>query len=627
MHMPDSPFAIPGRPFPGKDETHLTADDYAGFCRWMRNGPQARIMRMLVSLSEGKECVAQNGKFDNMWLKTYYDIKFHLDFDTGLAHHILDENSPHDLKYMSRMFLDVEDYDITTEEKKGNIAPMKLYEYGAKDAMYTLRLGKLFKSRLRKDKDLYRLFYKLTMPGARVMENIELRGIPMDLKDFEQIAIETRAAHTQSLIDLNSMANSKRPKAVPGIPRKNVNWNSPQQVAELFYQVLKLPCTVKTDGGAQSTGEAALADLKGKHKIVDQLILYRELEKFLSTYLDGWKPFIVDGRLFLGYKLHGTVTGRFSSRLHQIPRDGRIRNIACGYTDLEGNVWEFVQGDVSQAELRIAAHLSGDIELITAYRRNVDVHWATLLYMIGTNSVDMYNDQAMDTARKLAGREPRSLTDAVEIMREAGHEKCIALWPDWKDGRKKAKAVNFGFIYGMYENKFIETAKLKYGWEPTWEEAHAIREAYFGLYRGLPIWHKRVKKLVTLNEYVISLSGRKRRLPGAASPDRGIRSEAERQAVNSPVQGFIGDYKAMAMIEIEETISHDDLVIIGEHHDALLMLVRSDRKSKVLPKVNSIMRNPALLKTFGIELDVPMESDLDVGNWGRGKTWKLEKSN
>lgn len=593
------------------------------------------VLHRMIDLQEELELWAcgQNAKFDNTWLKAKCGRSFYLDFDTLLAHHLLDENSAHDLKFMARQYLDVEDYDLTTREKRGFVEPMKLYEYGAKDAVYTLRLAQILRKDIKKDIELSRLYYFLTMPSSRALERIEARGIPLDMEFYSTVEKETREKHTAVKRELREMVAEVRRKIYGKKPWRQVNWNSPQQVAKFLYEECGIKATVLTDKGAPSTGEAALADLKGKYPIVDKLIEYRELEKFLSTYIgndgteneeaSGWKAFIVNNRLHLSYKIAGTVTGRFSSRLHQIPRDGRIRNIATGYVDERGRKWVFAQGDISQAELRIAGHLSQDIELITAYRRGIDVHWSTLLFMIGTGNSEEYLEPAIKTAEALARKKKKlPLHEAIEILRQCGHEAAIAVNRIWKEGRKKAKAVNFGFIYGMYENKFIETAKLKYGWEPTWDEAHAIREAYFELYPGLVKWHERTRKLVAIDGYVTSLSGRKRRLPGVYSSDRSLKNEAERQAINSPVQGFIGDYKAMCMIEIEEDLDHDKVVIVGEHHDALLFLMREDAIAEVAPQVNAIMKAPKLLKKFRIDLSIPMESDLEIGNWGKGVEYK-----
>jgi DNA polymerase-1 len=410
-----------------------------------------------------------------------------------------------------------------------------------------------------------------------------------------------------SLVKLNAMTS------------REINWNSPQQVASLLYGDLKLPVVIKTDKGAPSTGEEALLAIKGKHPIAEALVEYRELEKFRSTYLDGWKEFMVGPMLYLSTKLHGTVTGRYSSRLHQVPRDGTIRSLVEAPPG-----WTFVQGDLSQAELRFAAILSCDTELMTCYRRGIDVHWRTLLHLIGSGSAASYVEPAWKTAAALNGRRrPRSLSEALEVLMTAGPDRCTELWKGWKEARKTAKATNFGFLYGMMPPKFVETCKMKYGFEPTMKEAERMRETFFHLYQQLPDWHKKQKRLVHLNGYVRNLAGRMRRLPGIYSSDWSLSSECERMAINSPVQGYIGDHKAMAAIEIHETFNREkELRIVGEVHDALLMWVRTERLEIILPRVAEIMKEPKLVREFGIKLTVPLEADLTVGPWGSGKTWR-----
>lgn len=591
------------------------------------------LMNLILDLAKGKTSVAQNGKFDNHWFLVYHDRMIHLDFDTMLADHVLNENAKHDLEALAERYLGEAAYDIPLAEKngskswslfhKGKHAEVRevndrVYTYAGRDAFYTLQTYHILRKKLQADKTQHRLFYKLVMPGARVMEKVEPRGITLDLAEMKKVELDTNTRLTAQLEILNS---SVRRKIRPGV-KKKINWNSPKQIGELLYNDLKLPVVERTPTGAPSTGEAAIFALKGQHPVVDALTEYRELEKFRSTYIDGWKPLIIGDKIHFSYKIHGTVTGRYSSRLHQIPRDGRIRNLAKAPPG-----WTFFQADVSQAELRIAAVASGDLELITCFTRGIDVHWRTLMYLVATGSAPEYLDPAIETAQHLAADpEDIPITKAVEILLKNGHDKAIAYWKPWKEARKKAKAVNFGFIYGMHENKFIETAKLKYGFTPTFEEAAEIRKAYFRLYNGLLTWHERQRRFVKLDGFVRSLSGRLRRLPAINDPNKWIRMEAERQAINSPIQGFIGDYKVMALIEIEETIPNDQALIVGEHHDAILGIVREGCENEVLPQIHRIMKKPSLLETFGIEIPIPMESDIELGPWGKGVLWTPPKS-
>lgn len=573
---------------------------------------QKAFVELFVTLAEGKIAIAQNGKFDNNCLQRCYGVKFHLDFDTMLAHHLLDENQDHDLKYMARVELDCPEYDLTKKEKENPdlstpAAREKYWAYNARDAWNTLYLKRKFASRLRKDRRLRRLYYQLVMPAARAMEDIEMEGLTLDLEKYKEVEHDIRIKHRTALRTLNNMAGQE------------INWNSPQQIGQLLFGKLKLSVTVKTPTGAPSTGELALVNLKGRHPIIEQILKYRELEKFLSSYIEGWKSYIVEGKLYLGYKVHGTTTGRYASRLHQVPRDGTLRNIFIAPPG-----WKFIQADLSQAELRIAAELSGDLELVACFRPNgPDVHWRTALHTIGSGATGKYNELAIKTATTIAWLSQRpDLSTALEILRNAGPERAAQVDKIWKEARYQAKPCNFGFVFGMYENTFIEQCKTEYGFEPTWDEAHAFRQAYFELYQGIPKWHEKQKTLVRLDEQVTNLFGRVRRLPGIRSSDRDLRGEAERQAINSPVQGTIGDWKAAALIEIHQTLPHDKLRIVGEHHDALLMICQEGCEDEMLPQVRAIMKKPKLLDTFKIKMAVLMDCEIAMGPWGAGATYR-----
>src|ERR1700722_3890338 len=214
------------------------------------------------------------------------------------------------------------------------------------------------------------------------------------------------------------------------------------------------------------------------------------------------------------------------------------------------------------------------------------------------------------------------LDEALQRLRVAGIEDCKAVWKGWKDARDCAKRINFGFVYGMYENMVIKKAKIDYDWMCTWGQAHGYRTGFFEQRPGLEPWHNRCKKLARIDGLVTNMFGRVRRLPAIQSSDKLARMEAERQAVNAPVQGTIGDWKAAAMVEIHETIDRDQFRLAGEHHDALLGIVRGGCEDDVLPRVRRIMERPKLLKTFKIRMQVPMVVDVNVGPWGKGKVYR-----
>jgi len=381
-----------------------------------------------------------------------------------------------------------------------------------------------------------------------------------------------------------------------------------------------------TATGAASTGEQALAEMD--HPVVKALIDYRFHQKMLSTYIEGWEEFMVGPYLFLGTKLHGTVTGRYSSRLHTVPRSGIIRN------NIEAPPgWTFVQGDLSQAELRLAAIASGDPELIRCYNEGIDVHWRTTIEILRLGGSPNDHQLVYDTVETYAknhGMEvPEDYMECLDRLEAMGHDAAIDINKAWKEKRKQSKGVNFGYIYGMGANKFVDYAKLQYEWDVSLSESQNIRNGFFSLYSMLPSWHERQRSMVRIDGFVRSLSGRKRRLPGVWSPDKGVKAEAERQSINSPIQGFIGDLKVMGMLDIFETLQVPDggakLRIKGEVHDSILMWVKTEYLDEMLPKIKECMERPSWLNSFNIVLPVPIVADLEIGVWGAGKTWKGQK--
>lgn len=558
--------------------------------------------------------VNQNWKFDSLWLWSKMGVSFHCKDDTMLMHYNLDENTPHGLKENSRLWLNAPDYDLTTSEKKGNVDATKLFVYCGRDCYRTYLLAKLFRRMLMRDVETRNIYEHLTMPASRMYEVIEREGHHVNLERRAEVKVQLEKVLQDTEKKLNALAGEE------------VNWNSPAQVSKLLYGKLGLVPSVFTDKGAPSTGEAALAELEG-HPVVKLLTDYRSYDKMLSTYVDGWDKYMVGSSLYLGTKLHGTVTGRYSSRLHQVPRDGTIRNLIEAP---EG--WTFIQGDLSQAELRVIAIVSGDPELTKCYNDGIDVHWRTTIGVLRLGGTESDLRMARDTVSSYRGScGDLSMSQVLDILEEMGPDKAISLDKRWKEKRKQSKGINFGYVYGLGAASFCEYAKLKYEWDVSLRESSDIRESFFGTYTGLNPWHDRQRSMVKIDGFVRSLSGRKRRLPSIWSPDRMAKSEAERQAINSPVQGFIGDLKVMGMLSIYENLQVPDsgakLRIKGEVHDSILMWVRNDCLDEMLPKIKECMERPEWLEKFHIMLPVPIVADIEVGTWGAGKTWTGEKYN
>jgi DNA polymerase-1 len=578
----------------------------------LSRGLRQEFLSQLSKSTEGKRIIAQNGKYDNLCLMKVYGVRFHLDSDTILAHHLIDENSAHGLKILARQFCGAPDYDLTTKEKKGLTGTKKLFGYNAADASYTRRLDDVFPKKM--DEEERWLYEKVVMPSARAFEEIESNGLYVDL-DF--LAKSEAEAHKQMLIvekKLNKIAG------------KTINWNSPAQVAEILYNKLGLTPTVFTDGGAPSTGEAALVDLD--HPVSDLLEEYRGHQKFRSTYtgelqddgsfIGGWRDYMVGPHLYLPTKITGTVTGRYSSRLHQTPRDGAIRQ---AITAPPG--WMFAQLDLSQAELRAIAIVSRDPEMLACFKAGKDIHWRTLIAAIESGGGE-YVDLVYETARQLT-KKKLTFPEAIELVHRLGEydpEKAVRINKNWKEGRKKAKGINFGFCFDQSPQGFIAYAKTKYGFEPTLQESTAFHAAYFNLYRSLSAWHDRQRKLARADGFVRCMSGRKRRLPGIYSSDRSVVAECERQAINSPIQGFVGDYKAMILVELNNSFSRDQLRIVGEVHDAILMWIKNECVRALTPQVHQIAEHPKLARECGLDFPIPMAVDIELGRWGGGTRWR-----
>ena len=515
---------------------------------------------------------AHNGKFDNKWLKSQFGIRFPLNFDTMLAAYLLDENSPHGLKYLASLYFNAPDYDIQVPPDPKVVSLQKLAKYCALDVYYTLALQKILEEELRKDRRIERVFHQLLMPASDLFEGVELHGVYVDVDKMESTYSYLKGQIEELEHELNQLAGRK------------INWNSHQQVASVLYGDLKLPIVAFTPSGNPSTSsEEALPFLLDEHPIVEKLLKYREKVK-LYQFIESWKEKInpKTNRMYPSFKLHGTVTGRLSCEepnLQQVPRDPEVRTLITAPPG-----WVLVEADYSQIELRVAACLSKDRAMKGAFQTGEDIHIKTAMAVTGL---------------------PAEKID--------------------KEMRKKAKAVNFGFVYGMGAAKFRNYAKVKYGVDLTEEEAYEFRERFFELYPLLPEWHERQRRFVTTHGYVRTPIGRKRRLPEIMSNDKGLRSGAERQAINSPVQGAASDLNLFAAIRIARTFP-DDVRIIATVHDAVLMEVRESKVEEILPQVKNLMEDrEAIFEAFSWDIPVPIEVEIKVGPWGAGRVFNPEE--
>jgi DNA polymerase family A len=255
--------------------------------------------------------------------------------------------------------------------------------------------------------------------------------------------------------------------------------------------------------------------------------------------------------------------------------------------------------------------------MIEIFQNGQDIHWNTVL-----NELERYVGQAdlvIDTARRVdAHTRALGFAEAVAILREIGPDRAIAINPLWKELRKKAKAVGFGYLFGMQWKKFKAYARDNYDMVITDEEAQQSRRAFFDLY-PLERWHQMQKANARMTGYVRSIAGRKRRLPDAQRNDDSYEEgEALRQAINSPVQSFANDINLMVLLQMCEEFDPTIYQPVATIHDAILAEVRTDHVSRVARRITEIMTQPRLFKEFGINLRVPICGDVKIGAWGKG---------
>lgn len=551
---------------------------------------QRKLIRTCVNWlnRNAKALVAGNGKFDDLFLKYHFGVKPNITFDVVLASHILNENTPNGVKENAVLECNAPEWDVDKDLKTGKYKTREKYQeyltYLGYDIYYEYKLYKVFHKKLKQDRALMKLFYHLYMPGIISYETVEEHGVfiyPQQFKKVRKHLESEREAIEKKLLKL---------------AKHEVNWNSPAQIQKLLYEELKLPVIETTESGSPSTSEATLMQLRDKHPIVELILKYRGVNIQISHFIDGWINRMWGRRLFPNFKLHGTVTGRTSCtdpNLQQVPRDPIIRNLVGAP---EG--WSVVEIDYSQAELRIAAIMSGDETMKRIYQTGGDIHTHTYEMITGEKVSD---------------------------------DKYIK-----KEQRKKAKAVNFGFVYGMGWRKFKIYARDNYGVDLTDKEAEQWRERFFQAYYFLPKWHSKQRRIVQSMGQVRSPIGRLRRLPDIYSTDKSKKAEAERQSINSPVQGFGSDLTILGMSEImgnaqyydpDYVLDKDKFFVIGTVHDATLFEVRNDYLMEFCPKAKHILEHPkALEDVFHFDTDVPIVADVAVGkSWGAGIELHMEE--
>jgi DNA polymerase-1 len=517
------------------------------------------VFKNTVSLKIG-----QNLKFDIQVLANYgIEVKGPL-FDTMLAHYLLEPDLRHNMDLLSETYLSYTPVPIESligdkgkNQKNMRSVPIeKILEYAVEDADVTYQLKEVFEPRLRKE-GLTEIAEKIEMPLIGVLADMERTGVFVDEENLKSITGQLR----EDIITLE--------KEIYDLSGIEFNISSPKQLGDILFIRMKLDDNARVTKTKQfSTNEEILQRLAHKHPIIGKVLEYRGLKKLLSTYVEAL-PLLINnstGRIHTSFNQAVASTGRLSSNnpnLQNIPvRDERGREIRKAFVPADGHI--FFSADYSQIELRLMAHLSRDKSMIADFLSGNDIHAAT--------------------ASKIFG------VDIKDVTREM---------------RSSAKTANFGIIYGI--SSFGLSERLTIGRK----EAKELIDGYFNSYPGVKIYmDESIRKARDLG-YVTTMFGRRRYTRDIHSRNQVVRGNAERNAINAPIQGTAADIIKIAMIRIHYRLKKEALKakMILQVHDELIF--------EVLPGELEILKDIVLNEMSGAaNLDVPLKVD-----WGTGKNW------
>ncbi len=509
-------------------------------------------------LQSDKEKVGQNIKYDLVVLHRHgLPVKGPF-FDTMIAHWLIDPEGKHNMDALARHYLNYDPISITSligkkgsrQKSMAELTPEQIKDYAAEDADITLQLRQPLIYELQ-TKKLDKLFYEIEMPLLEVLTIMEVTGIAIDTKWL--LDLDTK--WSKELFDLQ--------EKIYDLAKTRFNVNSPKQLGEILFKHLKLPYPGKpTSTGAYSTSEKILNKLRGKHEIIGLILEYRELAKLKSTYIAGLLKHVRNGRVHTTFNQAGTVTGRLSSsnpNVQNIPvRTKRGREIRHAFVASEDH--HILSMDYSQIELRIIASLSDDENLIQAFLDNRDIH--------------------SETAMKMFNVKPDEITPEL---------------------RRRAKAINFGIIYGISAHGLAEQLKISR------TEANDIIKKYFEAYPKVKQYIEEVIAFAREHGYVETIMGRRRYLPDIWSRNPTVRGHAERNAINTPIQGSAADIIKTAMNRIHRFLLEEGhkTKLLLQVHDELIFDLHKDEEDIVL-KLKELMET-------AVQLKVPLKVDVGIG--------------
>ncbi len=508
--------------------------------------------------------IGQNMKFDIQVLGNYGLKVNGALFDTMIAHYLLEPDMRHNMNLLSEAYLSYSPVHIEAligekgaDQKNMRLVPVeKIREYAVEDADVTFQLKRIFEPRL-KAENLADLSEKIEMPLIRVLADMERTGIKLNTDDLRVISADLR----------REVAGLE--KEIYELAGEEFNISSPKQLGDILFLKLKLDDKARMTKTKQFvTNEEILQRLTSRHPIVGKVLEYRGLKKLLSTYLEPLPTMINKrtGRIHTSFRQAVAATGRLSSdnpNLQNIPvRDEKGREIRKAFVPEEGNI--FLSCDYSQIELRLIASLSGDRNMIDDFLSGNDIHAATAAKIFGV--------------------------DIKEVTREM---------------RSRAKTANFGIIYGI--SSFGLSERLGIGRT----EARELIDGYFNSYPGVKKYMEESIRKGREQGYVTTLFGRRRYLRDIHSRNQVVRGNAERNAINAPLQGTAADIIKIAMVRIHEKMN------TGKFASKMILQVHDELIFETVPSELDRLREMVIHEmTHAAELEVPL-----MVEWGTGKNW------
>ncbi|MCA2014970.1 DNA polymerase I [Vibrio tritonius] len=523
----------------------------------------AQLKPLLENPQQGK--IGQNLKYDASVLARY-DIHMQgIKHDTMLASYVYNSvGGKHDMDSLALRFLQHSCISFEQIAGKGKaqitfnqIDLEQAAPYAAEDADVTLRLHNQIQSLMENEPELQKVYREIEVPLVPVLSRIERTGVLID--DMLLGAQSQEIAQRLDELELKAYE----------IAGEKFNLSSPKQLQTILFEKMQLPVVKKTPSGAPSTNEEVLQELALDYPLPAVILEYRGLAKLKSTYTDKLPKMInpTTGRVHTSYHQAVTATGRLSStdpNLQNIPiRNEEGRRIRQAFVAPHG--WKIMAVDYSQIELRIMAHLSGDKALLEAFQQGKDIHAATAAEILGTTIDHVTSEQ-----------------------------------------RRRAKAVNFGLIYGMSAFGLAKQLGIPRG------EAQHYMDTYFERYPGVMQYMEDTRSRAAEKGYVETIYGRRLHLPEIQSRNGMRRKAAERAAINAPMQGTAADIIKKAMLLVDEWIEKEGdgrVKLLMQVHDELVFEVKEEALSEIESKVQELMESAA-------ELNVPLVAEVGHGdNW------------